>query len=121
MKKQPDEFPTIELNGQVYRLPFATLFRPLADEELERLVISIAKHGIQVPIVADENGMILDGHNRLLVARRLRLPASAVPVRVVSGLTPEQKLALARSLNEARRQLTSTARRTLALKLRRQR
>ena len=49
---------------------------------------SIREFGWRVPLVVDEQGVIVAGHTRLLAARKLGL--AEVPVHVATGMTPEQ-------------------------------
>jgi hypothetical protein len=44
---------------------------------------SIVKHGILQPIVFDEHGAVLDGHNRLKVAREPDRPITDYPRSVM--------------------------------------
>ncbi len=83
---------------------------PLSPEERASLRSSIAENGVMVPIDVDEDGAILDGHHRSLIAAELGLPC---PQRVVSGLSEEEKLAHAMTVNVERRQLTREQRRDL--------
>ena len=46
---------------------------PLGPEEYDRLRESIEQYGVLVPVVTDEHGFILDGHNRVEIARELGL------------------------------------------------
>jgi ParB-like chromosome segregation protein Spo0J len=83
----------------------------LTPEEYEALKASIAEHGVRVPIEVDEEGNILDGHNRAAIARELQIPC---PTTVKSGLaTPEEKRRYARELNCARRQMTPEKKRKI--------
>lgn len=76
---------------------------PLTPIEEAELRASIEAHGIQVPVLVDENGDIIDGHNRVKLAAELGVEC---PRQVREGLTEEKKRTLARSLNTARRMLT---------------
>jgi ParB-like nuclease family protein len=77
---------------------------PLTPEEYEALKASIEEHGVRVPIEVDDEGNILDGHNRAEIAQLLQIPC---PTTVKAGLkTPEEKRAYARTINCARRQMT---------------
>lgn len=49
---------------------------------------SIDEFGWQQPIVVDKNNVIIVGHTRYLAAKKLGL--KEVPVKVATGLTPEQ-------------------------------
>jgi DNA modification methylase len=58
------------------------------DAAVDAVANSIKEFGWRVPIVVDEEGVILAGHTRLKAALKLKL--SEVPVHVARGLTPEQ-------------------------------
>jgi len=59
--------------------------------QIDGIVQSIREFGWNDPIAVDEDGMVLEGHGRLLAAKRLNLVR--VPVIVLSGLTEAQKRA----------------------------
>lgn len=79
------------------------LLPPLAGDDLSRLKASIAERGVQVPVVVDEDGAIIDGHNRAMVADSLGIEYATI---VRPGLAPHEKRLLAVELNLARRHLT---------------
>lgn len=79
------------------------LLPPLRDTELNELRSSIERFGVKAPIHVDENGEILDGHHRVMVADSLGLPYQTI--RCI-GLSDHEKRILAAELNVARRQLT---------------
>jgi len=58
------------------------------DGAVDAVANSIREYGWRVPLVVDEQGVIVAGHTRLLAARKLGL--AEVPVHVATGLTPEQ-------------------------------
>ena len=58
------------------------------DGAVDAVADSIREFGWRVPLVVDEQGVIVAGHTRLLAARKLGL--AEVPVHVATGLTPEQ-------------------------------
>jgi ParB-like chromosome segregation protein Spo0J len=58
---------------------------------VQRVIDSIRNYGWKVPIVVDENNIILAGHTRLSAAKLLNI--KEVPVHVATGLTEEQKTA----------------------------
>lgn len=91
----------------------AVLFQnmpPLSREEYEALETSIREHGIQVPIVVDENRVVIDGHHRQKIAQDLGIEC---PKRVVFDKTDAEKRTLALSLNLDRRHLSREQRREL--------
>jgi ParB-like chromosome segregation protein Spo0J len=63
---------------------------------------NIALNGIQVPIVKDEKGQILDGFARAKIAKELGYECPSVTVR---GLSEQEKRSQVRALNLARRHL----------------
>lgn len=79
--------------------PFADLLPPLAAVEFEALKASIKRDGVRDPIIVDEIGNILDGHNRYRIDPK-------APTREVAGLTPAQKMAFVIAVNFQRRNLS---------------
>jgi len=59
------------------------------EKAVERVVSSIKEVGWRVPIIADEDKVILAGHTRLKAAKVLQI--KEVPVHISKGLTDEQK------------------------------
>jgi hypothetical protein len=87
--------------------PAYQIVPPLGPEEYDRLRESIEQNGVLMPIVVDEHGFILDGHNRVEIARDLGLLDSQIPSLVKDGLNEEQKLLFVTDLNLRRRQMTT--------------
>jgi DNA modification methylase len=58
------------------------------DQAVDAVAASIKEFGWNVPIVCDENLVVIAGHTRLKAARLLGL--AKVPVYIAEGLTPEQ-------------------------------
>lgn len=87
------------------------LLPPLADDDFEALKADIAKNGVLVPVEYDEAGNILDGHNRVAICRMLGI--TDWPRFVRKGLSEDQKRIFARSLNLARRHLSTGQKRTV--------
>jgi len=90
--------------------------------DLERLRKSIEEIGIQIPIVVDQNGRIIDGNHRSRLAEELGVECPTQVIQVNSEKEFEQ---LAVDLNLARRHLSieqikefQKQRKELALKLR---
>jgi ParB-like chromosome segregation protein Spo0J len=83
---------------------------PLAQDDADALERSIRTHGIQTPIIVDEQGNIIDGHHRREIATRCGLP---LPVEVRRDLDESTKIALSISLNVDRRQLTREQKREI--------
>jgi ParB-like chromosome segregation protein Spo0J len=86
------------------------LMPPPSHIEMAELRASIEKHGVQVPVIVDEHGNVVDGHHRQKLAAELGVDCPRV---VREGLTDEQKRTLARTLNTARRHLTRKQMRAL--------
>jgi len=88
------------------------LIPPLSKEEYQALKQDIQEHGIQVPIIHDAAGQIIDGWNRYLIAKELEIEAKTVewefPDNVERGI----------SLNLRRRHLSKDQRDKLILALR---
>ena len=85
----------------------------LSDDEYTSLEKSIREHGIQVPIVVDENGSVIDGHHRKEIADRLGLPC---PRNTARDLDEPGKRTLACSLNLDRRHLNREQKREVIAK-----
>ncbi len=93
--------------------PFATL-EPVVAAALRA---SIKSHGVILPVVVDQHGTILDGHQRTRIAAELG--AEYKTITVVCE-TDEERLELARTLNADRRQLSPEQRQAVAASLREQ-
>jgi ParB-like chromosome segregation protein Spo0J len=74
---------------------------PLSAEEYVALKNSIAAEGVLVPVVIDENGVIIDGHSRVAICEELGI--TDWPKVVRSGLSEIEKRTHARTLNFVRR------------------
>lgn len=83
---------------------------PLSPEEYQELHDDIAANGVLVPIIEDENGVIIDGHHRSKIASELGIPC---PVETLDGKTEEEKRGMAFTLNLKRRHLNREQRRAL--------
>src|SRR5271166_1965701 len=84
------------------------LLAPVDAETYAGLKANIAINGVQVPIVRDEKGYILDGFARAKIAKELGYECPSV---VAKGLTEQEKRSQVRALNLARRHLDYHARR----------
>jgi hypothetical protein len=80
------------------------LLPPLADEEYQALKASIATFGVLTPVVLDEDGKVLDGHHRLRACAELGVVD--YPRTILPGLSEDQKVEQALTLNLARRHLS---------------
>lgn len=79
------------------------LLPPLSSGDMDLLKQSIVDRGVKMPVVLDENGEILDGHNRVMIADSLGIE---YPRIVESGMEEHEKRIFVAELNAARRQLT---------------
>lgn len=72
-------------------VPYARNPRKITEEAIAKCAASIKEFGFRVPIVVDEDDVILAGHTRLLAAQRLEL--AEIPVHVAVGLSKAQRRA----------------------------
>ncbi|NQU20332.1 MAG: ParB N-terminal domain-containing protein [Candidatus Nealsonbacteria bacterium] len=89
-------------------------YQPLPDlppDEFEALKADIDENGLQYPIIEDELGNCLDGHQRKRALKELGIKNYSV--KVIAGLSEEQKWHYSISVNLKRRQLTTPQKRTL--------
>jgi ParB-like chromosome segregation protein Spo0J len=86
------------------------LLPPLDPETYSGLRANIAINGVQVPVVKDERGYILDGFARARIAKELDYELPSVTVK---RLTEQEKRSHVRALNLARRQLDYAAKRQI--------
>jgi hypothetical protein len=99
---------TVKVGGRTFTILFPELLRPLSPPERRVLKESIScRRRVIVPVVVDEKDGVIDGGHRITLAAELGLPLEAVPLRVESGLSLEQKAAMAHSLNVSRRHLVA--------------
>ncbi len=82
----------------------------LGPEDVEQLRESIRARGVLMPILVDEDGVVIDGHHRAHIAAELGVEC---PREVRPGLTETEKRSLAYELNSARRQLSREQKRGL--------
>lgn len=76
------------------------LFRSLAPPIEAALKASIYRFGVLVPVVKDQHGNILDGHQRVRLADELGVK---YPVNIIEVADDEEAAEIARTLNEDRR------------------
>ena len=84
------------------------LLPPLSRDEYAALKADIETHGVQVPVIVDEDGEVIDGHHRMQIAQELGVPC---PTVVKEGLSDAEKRRMARTLNMQRRQLSTLQKR----------
>jgi hypothetical protein len=92
------------------------LLPPLTDEEYGALKEDIRQNGIIVPVIVDENGVVLDGHHRVKIAKELGITDYDVKIRRYED--EDGKIEDAIKLNLARRQLSRDQKQSLAADLR---
>lgn len=83
--------PVPEVRGRYQTMP------PMTPEEFQVLKDSIAAHGVLVPVVVDENGAIIDGHERVRACAELGV--TDYPRLIKAGMTEEEKLSYSYSVN----------------------
>jgi DNA modification methylase/ParB-like chromosome segregation protein Spo0J len=91
--------------------PQAGLVPPLSDEEAQALRDDIERRGIQVPLCATPEGVVLCGHHRLRLA--LELGLRGVPVIRRDGLSPAAQVEHMVLDNVHRRHMTPSQRAAL--------
>jgi ParB-like chromosome segregation protein Spo0J len=72
-------------------IPYARNARTHSDAQIAQIAASMREWGWTMPILVDEDGMIIAGHARVLAARQLSI--TEVPVIVAHGWTEAQKRA----------------------------
>lgn len=91
------------------------LLPPLSAEAYAALRDDIAEHGVQTPILVDQDGNIIDGHHRLRAARETGRECPRVLVATGDDDDARERMLVA---NERRRgRLTPTERKALAARL----
>lgn len=83
---------------------------PLASDEYQELYEDIKQNGVLVPILEDEDGVIIDGHHRARIASEIGVTC---PVEIISGKSEAEKRGMAFALNLKRRHLNREQRRAL--------
>ena len=86
------------------------LLPPLDPDTYAGLKANIAVNGVQVPVVKDDDGCILDGFARAKIAKELGYECPSV---TVEGLTEQEKRSQVRALNLALRHLDYAAKREI--------
>lgn len=72
-------------------VPYTKNSRIHAEDQIDQIVASIKEFGFTNPILIDEQNIIIAGHGRLEAAKQMEL--KKVPVRILKGLTDDQKKA----------------------------
>ena len=84
------------------------LLPQLDAETYAGLKANIALNGVQVPVVRDEKGYILDGFARAKIAKELGYECPSV---IVKGFSEQEKRSQVRALDLSRRHLDYAAKR----------
>ena len=72
-------------------IPYARNARVIPQSAIDKVAASVKEFGWRVPIVVDEEGVILAGHTRLQAAQKLGL--EKIPVHIAAGLSKAQRKA----------------------------
>jgi hypothetical protein len=88
------------------------VFPPLPEDEYQALKDSIQAVGVQVPIVVDELGNVIDGRMRRHIARELGITC---PFETRAGLSLDERRELAVTLNGPRRHMNRQQKRQLVV------
>jgi transcriptional regulator with XRE-family HTH domain len=97
-------------------------FADLDDDELDSLGKAIGKGPLDDPVSVSEDGILLDGHQRLkAMLRSGRTWIQPSDVRIIEGVTRENALEKAVELNVRRRHLTVEQKAELVRRLQRER
>lgn len=102
-RRYPDQ---VTVDGRTYRLKvYGRAVRPLTDREYAELRADIqAKGRIEVEILVDRHGNVVDGKHRLMIAAELGL--TGLPIKVLDTDDPERLEDMAEGVNVFRRHLT---------------
>ena len=65
-----NEYPTIKMNITI-NPEYSELVNPLSNAEYYVLKNSISEKGLHLPIIINQDNVILDGHNRLKICEEL--------------------------------------------------
>ncbi len=76
--------PQVKINPE-----YASLVSELSPQEYESLKQSIMKDGLYVPIIVNQNGIILDGHHRYKACKELGIEPKTL-VKVFEDKLEEQ-------------------------------
>jgi ParB-like chromosome segregation protein Spo0J len=101
--------PQIRINPE-----YSSLVPELSPEEYEPLKQSIKENGLYVPIIVNQNGIVLDGHHRYKACQELGIEPK-IQVKEFKDKLDEQLFVV--DCNLTRRQLNNFQRTELALKL----
>jgi transposase len=107
MDTHADTVPTLEYEGVTFRFPWHNLVPKPSEADLANLRFGMEEVGfLTQDITLDEENNVIDGENRLRLAKELGWPLGDLPFKVQRGLTVEQRRQLVVSINADRRQLS---------------
>lgn len=89
---------------------YSSFLPPLSTSEFEALRANIEAEGVRDPILVDEEGNILDGHNRFKIK-------PDAPKNIVLGKTEAEKKALVFCVNLARRNMSPDQKKEILAKM----
>jgi ParB-like chromosome segregation protein Spo0J len=101
IQESPEKFRVNPLNS--------TLFSEETSEYFENLRRDVQERGVLVPLIARRDGTLLAGHNRLRIAKELKLPLVSVQY-VLDVLSEQEERRFVINDNLLRRQLTTPER-----------
>ncbi len=106
-----------QVSAQLSTTPKFQVMTPLSRDEEAALRESITTDGrVHDAIEVDENADIIDGHHRAKIAKELLIQGIDIeppPIKVVTGLTDQEKRSRATTLNMVRRHLSREDKRNL--------
>lgn len=107
----------IRFKNSDYQTPYIDLLPSLSSDEYKALKNDIIERdSVLIAIVIDDDGNIIDGHNRLKIASEFNILDVSFDIR--PNLSEDEKRQLAIDLNLHRRHLTKEQRREWSIKLR---
>lgn len=80
--------PKLEHRSVADLIPYETNVKKHDKDQVKKIAEAIRRHGFDVPIVVDKDGVIIKGHGRRLAA--IELGMEKVPVLVRDDLSPDQ-------------------------------
>ena len=107
---------SVTIDGTTFSFAYSNLLPPLSDPEYYDLRDDIADRGVQVAVITDEYGNVIEGKHRMLAAAETG--RTDVPTEVKAGMTDHEKKQLALDLNLKRRHLTTEQRQEVVVRLR---
>jgi ParB-like chromosome segregation protein Spo0J len=90
--------------------PYSDAMPPLSPREFNELVESIKANGVLVPILVDENGVVIDGHQRRAASQAAGVTPPTTTLDL-TGKSDDERRAIAIAVNAIRRQMSVEQRR----------